>query len=149
MIGLTLGVAVLITVLSVMNGFDREIKNRILGMIPQASVMSYEIIPDWQQLSTQITENDKSVKATAPFIQLQGMLAANGQVSGVMVSGIEPSLEKDVSIVDDYITQGSLDNLKAGEFGIVLGESMTQAMGVGLGDKVTLVLPEASPSAAG
>ncbi|ANB91180.1 cell division protein FtsX [Moraxella ovis] len=149
MIGLTLGVAVLITVLSVMNGFDREIKNRILGMIPQASVMSYEIIPDWQQLSMQITENDKNVKATAPFIQLQGMLAANGQVSGVMVSGIEPSLEKDVSIVDDYITQGSLDNLKAGEFGIVLGESMTQAMGVGLGDKVTLVLPEASPSAAG
>lgn len=149
MIGLTLGVAVLITVLSVMNGFDREIKNRILGMIPQASVMSYEIIPDWQQLSTRITENDKNVKATAPFIQLQGMLAANGQVSGVMVSGIEPSLEKDVSIVDDYITQGSLDNLKAGEFGIVLGESMTQAMGVGLGDKVTLVLPEASPSAAG
>lgn len=149
MIGLTLGVAVLITVLSVMNGFDREIKNRILGMIPQASVMSYEIIPDWQDLSAKIIEQDKNVKATAPFIQLQGMLAANGQVSGVMVTGIEPSLEKGVSIVDDYMVQGSLDNLKAGEFGIVLGEDMMEAMGVGLGDKVTLVLPEASPSAAG
>lgn len=149
MIGLTLGVAVLITVLSVMNGFDREMKSRILGMIPQASVMSFEIIPDWQALSDEIVAKDNNVKAAAPFIQLQGMLAANGQVSGAMVTGIEPELEKNVSIVDDYMTQGSLDALKSGEFGIVIGESMAHNMGLGLGDKVTLVLPEASPSVAG
>lgn len=149
MIGLTLGVAALITVLSVMNGFDREMKTRILGMIPQASVMSYDIMPDWQGLSDRIAEQDKNVLATAPFIQLQGMLAANGQVSGVMITGIEPEYEKNVSIVDEFITQGSLDQLKAGEFGIVLGESMAMNMGVGMGDKVTLVLPEASPSVVG
>lgn len=149
MIGLTLGVAALITVLSVMNGFDREMKTRILGMIPQASVMSYDIIPNWQELSSAISQQDNNVKATAPFIQLQGMLVANGQVSGVMVSGIEPEYEKNVSIVDDYITQGSLNDLKAGEFGIVLGESLVENMGVGMGDKITLVLPEASPSVVG
>ncbi|MDO4895769.1 MAG: lipoprotein-releasing ABC transporter permease subunit [Moraxella sp.] len=149
MIGLTLGVAVLITVLSVMNGFDREMKSRILGMVSQANVISYDILPDWQNLSEQIKANDKNVVATAPFIQIQGMLTAHGQVSGVVLSGIEPAQEKQVSVVDDYMVAGSLDDLQAGEFGIVLGESKAQEMGIGLGDKVTIVLPEASPSPAG
>ncbi|OOR93877.1 ABC transporter permease [Moraxella caviae] len=149
MAGLTIGVAALITVLSVMNGFDRELKSRILGMVPQATVSSYGILPDWRELAKEIEAKDKDVEATAPFIQLQGMLTVNGQVSGVAVSGIEPEYEKRVSIIDEHITAGSLDDLKAGEFGIVLGESMVQSLGVQVGDKVTLVLPEASPSAAG
>ncbi|UTO05129.1 lipoprotein-releasing ABC transporter permease subunit [Moraxella sp. FZLJ2107] len=149
MIGLTLGVAVLITVLSVMNGFDREIKSRILGMIPQAAVMSSDIISDWQPLAERIKTENKDVQAIAPFIQLQGMLTAQGQVAGIMVTGIEPEYEKQVSIVDEHMTAGSIDNLKAGEFGIVLGESMVYSMGLQLGDQVTLVLPEATPSAAG
>lgn len=149
MIGLMLGVAVLITVLSVMNGFDREIKSRILGMIPQAAVMSSDIISDWQPLAERIKTENKDVQAIAPFIQLQGMLTAQGQVAGIMVTGIEPEYEKQVSIVDEHMTAGSIDNLKAGEFGIVLGESMVYSMGLQLGDQVTLVLPEATPSAAG
>lgn len=149
MIGLTLGVAVLITVLSVMNGFDRELKTRILGMVSQASVTSYEILPDWQELAQTIENNDKNIVATAPFIQLQGMLTANGQVAGIMVYGVEPEHEKKVSIIANHMKAGEFDNLKAGEFGIVLGKSMAESMGVGLGDKVTLVLPEASPSVAG
>lgn len=149
MIGLTLGVAVLITVLSVMNGFDREMKSRILGMVSQANVMSYDILGDWQDLSKKIQDNDDNVLATAPFIQLQGMLTAHGQVSGIVLSGIEPEYEKKVSVVNDYMVSGSFDDLKAGEFGIVLGESKASEMGVGLGDKVTIVLPEASPSPAG
>lgn len=149
MIGLTLGVAVLITVLSVMNGFDREMKSRILGMVSQANVMSYDILGDWQDLSKKIQDNDDNVVATAPFIQLQGMLTAHGQVSGIVLSGIEPEYEKKVSVVNDYMVSGSFDDLKAGEFGIVLGESKASEMGVGLGDKVTIVLPEASPSPAG
>lgn len=149
MIGLTLGVAVLITVLSVMNGFDREIKSRILGMVPQAAVMSSEFMADWQSLAEQVKSENKEVEATAPFIQLQGMLTAHGQVAGIMVSGIEPDYEKQVSIVDEHMQAGSLDALKAGEFGIVLGQSMAQSMGLQLGDQVTLVLPEATPSAAG
>ena len=147
-IGLTLGVAVLITVLSVMNGFDRELKNRILGMIPQATVSSTEILPEWRPL-VDLVNKQPHVIGGAPFTQLQGMLTAQGQVAGILVSGIEPEFEKKVSIVQNYMTQGSLDNLKEGEFGIVIGQGMADGLGLHLNDKVTLVLPEASPSPAG
>ena len=148
-IALTLGVAVLITVLSVMNEFDRELKTRILGTVSQASVLSPEIISDWKSLGEKIQQNDKNVEAVAPFIQLQGMITAYGQVSGVVVSGIEPEYEKKVSIINEHMLAGDIDNLKEGEFGIVLGKSMVDNMNLQLGDKVTLVLPEASPSPAG
>ena len=148
MIGLTLGVAVLITVLSVMNGFDRELKTRILGMVPQATVVSSEIIGDWEQLADQI-KKDPEVAAVAPFIQLQGMLTSNGQVAGIMVTGVEPEYEKNVSIINEHMIEGSIDTLKSGDFSIVLGEEMVQSLGLQIGDKVTLVLPEASPSPAG
>jgi lipoprotein-releasing system permease protein len=148
MIGLTLGVAVLITVLSVMNGFDRELKTRILGMVPQATVVSTEIIGDWKQLADKIKE-DPEVAAVAPFIQLQGMLTSNGQVAGIMVTGVDPEYEKNVSIINEHMIEGSIDTLRNGDFSIVLGEEMVQSLGLQLGDKVTLVLPEASPSPAG
>lgn len=148
MIGLTLGVAVLITVLSVMNGFDRELKTRILGMVPQASVSSAEIITEWQPLAERI-DKQPHVEAVAPFIHLQGMLTSNAQVSGIMVTGIVPEYEKNVSIMNEHMLQGNMDALKAGDFGIVLGESLVTSLGLMVGDKVTLVLPEASPSPAG
>ena len=148
MIGLMLGVAVLITVLSVMNGFDRELKNRILGMIPQATIASGEIIQDWPNLVKRV-EQHPHVVAAAPFTQIQGMIAAQGQVSGVVISGIEPQLEQNVSIVQHHMSAGSLAGLREGEFGIVLGKSLTDSLGLRVGDKVTLVLPEASPSPAG
>ena len=148
MIGLTLGVAVLITVLSVMNGFDRELKNRVLGMIPQATVSSTQILTNWPELATKV-EQHKHVVGAAPFTQLQGMLTAQGQVSGIMVTGIEPEYEKKVSIIQNHMVAGSIDNLKKGEFGIVLGKQMTDALGLGLNDSITLVLPEATPSPAG
>ncbi len=148
MIGLTLGVAVLITVLSVMNGFDRELKTRILGMVPQATVISTEIIGDWKEVADKIKE-DPEVAAVAPFIQLQGMLTSNGQVAGIMVTGVDPEYEKNVSIINEHMVEGSIDTLQNGEFSIVLGEEMVQSLGLRLGDKVTLVLPEASPSPAG
>ena len=149
MIGLTLGVAVLITVLSVMNGFDRELKTRILGMVPQATVTAAEVIGDWEVLAEQIKTADPEVVAVAPFIQLQGMLTSNGQVAGIMVTGVDPKYEKNVSIINEHMTEGSIDTLKGGDFSIVLGEEMVQSLGLNIGDKVTLVLPEASPSPAG
>ncbi|WP_343596607.1 lipoprotein-releasing ABC transporter permease subunit [Acinetobacter sp.] len=148
MIGLTLGVAVLITVLSVMNGFDRELKNRVLGMIPQASVSSNEIITNWPDLAKKI-EKHPHVVGVAPFTQLQGMLTAQGQVSGLMVNGIDPQYEKNVSIIQDHMVAGNIDALKKGSFGIVLGKQLTDALGLGLNDNITLVLPEATPSPAG
>ena len=148
MIGLTLGVAVLITVLAVMNGFDRELKNRVLGMVPQATVSTTHTITNWPALTEKI-EQHPHVAGAAPFTQLQGMITAQGQVSGVLVTGIEPKLERKVSIIQDHMVQGSIDQLKQGEFGIVLGKQLTDNLGLSLNDKVTLVLPEATPSAAG
>lgn len=148
MIGLTLGVAVLITVLSVMNGFDRELKTRILGMVPQATVTANEIIPNWQALAKDISKNPQ-VESVAPFIQLQGMLTANGQVAGIMITGIEPNYEKKVSIIHQHMLAGSVDKLQPGQFNIVIGKHMSDSLGVTVGDMVTLVLPEASPSPAG
>ena len=148
MIGLTLGVAVLITVLSVMNGFDRELKTRVLGMVPQATISSTQILTDWPVLAQKVEQNEH-VTGAAPFTQLQGMLTAHGQVSGVLVTGIDPKYEKKVSIIQDHMVEGSIDNLKKGDFGIVLGKQMTDSFGLGLNDYITLVLPEATPSPAG
>lgn len=150
-IGLMLGVAVLITVLSVMNGFDRELKNRILGMIPHATISSREPIHNWQKIADLARKNPQVV-AVAPFTQLQGMLTANGQVTGALISGIDPVYEKQVSIIADpkFLTpHNGLDQLQADGFGIVLGEGVANTLGVLVGDKITLVLPEASMSPAG
>lgn len=148
MIGLMLGVAVLITVLSVMNGFDRELKQRILGMVPQANIMSSEPMQNWPKL-VQIAERTPGVVAAAPMTQVQGMLTANGQVSGAMITGIEPARERRVSILHDFIVKGSMDTLRDGDFGIVLGQQLANTLGITVGDPVTLVLPEATISAAG
>ncbi len=149
MLGLMLGVAALILVLSVMNGFDRELKNRILGMVPHASITGFdEPIEDWRMVAKTI-ETDSRVVATAPFIHAQGMLTNGGQVRGVVVQGVEPEAERKVSIVSQHMLNGEWDNLQSGEFGIVLGDLLARFLGVRMGDKVTLVLPEASISVAG
>ncbi|RZU45020.1 lipoprotein-releasing system permease protein [Fluviicoccus keumensis] len=147
-LGLTLGVAVLITVLSVMNGFDRELKNRILGMIPHATISSREPIQDWKNLA-EFAKRNPQVLAAAPVTQLQCMLTANGQVSGAMITGIEPEYERKVSIIAGNMKAGKLEQLRADEYGIVLGSGLAGNLGVGLGDKVTLVLPEAALTPAG
>ena len=149
MLGLMLGVAALIVVLSVMNGFDRELKSRILGMVPHATITGYEEpIADWQGVAEKAAE-DGRVVAAAPFIQAQGMLTNAAQVRGVLVQGIDPEVEKTVSIVANHMLNGEWEALQPGEFGIVLGDLLARYLGVRVGDKVTLVLPEASISVAG
>ncbi|AMO57039.1 cell division protein FtsX [Endozoicomonas montiporae] len=149
MIGLTLGVCVLIIVMSVMNGFDRELRTRILGMVPHASITAVNGgMSDWQDILEQAIEFE-GIEAAAPFVDGQGMLANGSAVRGTMVYGVDPAYEKNVSIIDDHMVQGSLDDLKPGEFGIVLGELSAQYLGVTLGDKVTMVLPEANVNLAG
>ena len=148
MIGLMLGVAVLITVLSVMNGFDRELKNRVLGMVPHATISSNHIMPDWKNMVENV-EKYPHVQGAAPFTQLQGMLTAQGQVSGIVINGIDAQYEKKVSIIQDYMVAGKVENLKTGEYGIILGQGMADALGLNVNDKVTVVLPEATPSPAG
>lgn len=148
MIGLVIGVALLITVLSVMNGFDRELRTRILGMVPHAVIKPYSSMQDWQSIDKLVTEHPK-VEAAAPFIQIKGMLSASGQVQGAQLNGILPDQEKSVSIIEKHMVQGSLDDLKSGEFKVILGAMLARHLRVQKGDKVTVVLPEASLTPAG
>jgi lipoprotein-releasing system permease protein len=149
MLGLMLGVAALIVVLSVMNGFDRELRGRILGMVPHATITGYDSnIDDWQSLTKHITA-DPRVVASAPFIKAQGMLTKGGQVKPAFVQGVDPIAEQSVSIVTDHITSGDWGALQAGKFNIILGDLLARQLGVGLNDKVTLILPEASVNIAG
>lgn len=149
MLGLMLGVAALIVVLSVMNGFDRELKNRILGMVPHGTISDYgQPLLDWQAVSA-FADQQPGVVGSAPYIQAQGMLTNRGVVRGVLINGIDPALERKISILDDHMQQGALEDLQARGFGIILGSLLARSMGVNVGDKITLVLPEASISVAG
>lgn len=148
MLGLTLGVMVMILVLSVMNGFDRELRTRILGMVPHATINGYQPIDDWQSLAARLVEHPR-VEAAAPFIQLQGMLTHDGSVAPVLVNGIVPEAEQGVSIIEEHMQAGALSDLVDGEFGIIIGELTARRFGVQPGDKLTFVLPEASVTPAG
>ena len=148
MLGLTLGVTVLITVLSVMNGFDHELEKRILGMVPQAVVRADGPMKDWQQV-VKIAEGTPGVLGAAPFIQAQGMVTGNGAVQGILLNGVLPKQEPKVSIIQKHIIAGSLNDLKPGKFGIVIGQLLAQSMDLTLGDKITVVLPQASITPAG
>ncbi|UZE27428.1 lipoprotein-releasing ABC transporter permease subunit [Pseudomonas asplenii] len=147
-IGLALGVVVMIVVLSVMNGFDREMRDRVLGMVPHATIESGEPISDWQALADKVRQNPQ-VAAVAPFTQMQGLLTNNGQVQKVLLNGIDPAQERKVSIIDRFMQQGQLDALAPGSFGIVIGDKAATKLGVGLGDKLTFVAPEVSVTPAG
>jgi lipoprotein-releasing system permease protein len=148
MIGLALGVVVMIVVLSVMNGFDHEMRTRVLGMVPHATIESGEPINDWQALAARVKQN-KQVEAVAPFIQMQGLLTNNGNVQKILLNAIDPAQERKVSIIDGFMKQGSLDDLVAGGFGVVIGDKAATKLGVGMGDKVTFVSPEVTVTPAG
>lgn len=146
--GLMLGVAVLITVLSVMNGFERELQTRILGMVTHVSVHGREPVQDWEALAEEVSRHPQVV-AAAPFVELQGMLSHGGEVAGLMVNGVDPEPERAVSIVGEHMWQGDMESLTPGSFNMVIGYGLARQLGVGIGDKVVLVLPEASLSPAG
>ena len=149
MLGLMLGVAVLIIVLSVMNGFDRELKQRILGMVPHATIQGASgPLENWEEIDRRVQEHPR-VLAAAPFIQGQGMVTGGGDVRGVMLSGIVPEQEATVSIIENHFIEGNLDELKPGEFGIIIGRLMANSLRLQVGDKLTVVLPEASVTPAG
>ncbi|AMB87851.1 cell division protein FtsX [Pseudomonas agarici] len=148
MIGLALGVVVMIVVLSVMNGFDREMRDRVLGMVPHATLESGQPISDWPSLADKVRHNPK-VAAVAPFTQMQGLLTNNGQVQKVLLNAIDPAQERKVSIIDRFMLQGQLDALSPGSFGIVIGDKAATKLGVGLGDKLTFVAPEVTVTPAG
>jgi len=142
MLGIALGIIVLITVMSVMNGFEAELRERILGMVPHIVIGDRgDGFEDWQSLESKVLTNPEVI-AAAPFIDAQAMFRHRGYTKYGLVQGILPEKEKDVSIVDDYMIAGKLGSLKPGEFGIILGISMASSLGVSLNDKVTILLAD-------
>lgn len=142
MLGTALGVAALIVVLSVMNGFQEELRTRILGVASHIQVSGYDgALESWQRVADQSAHNP-AVRGSAPYVQEQGMLSFDQVVRGVMVRGVLPAEEEKVADFAKYMRAGSLEALRPGGFGIVLGRDLAFALKVGLGDKVTLISPQ-------
>jgi lipoprotein-releasing system permease protein len=138
--GLVLGVAVLVIVLSVMNGFEEELRLRVLGVVPHGVIYSRgSSVADWETMKLEM-ESHPDVAAVAPLVEGSGLVLANRELVGVSFSGVEPTQEQNVSIVQDYFVQGGLSTLEDGAFNVVMGETLAARLNVLLGDKVTLVL---------
>jgi lipoprotein-releasing system permease protein len=148
MIGLALGVLAMIVVLSVMNGFQREMSSRILGMVPHAMIQGVQPLDDWQPVAAAALKNPE-VLAAVPFTEMDGMLSYKGSMQPIQISGVDPAQEGKVSIVADHIVQGRLQDLKAGEFGVVIGEITARRFRLNVGDKLTLIVPEVSTAPGG
>ncbi|MCG5500957.1 lipoprotein-releasing ABC transporter permease subunit [Ectothiorhodospira lacustris] len=149
MLGIALGVTALITVLSVMNGFEKELRERILGMASHATIAEFDgRLRHWPEVMAQV-EGAARVVGVAPFVEAEGMFSSGQQVSGAMIRGVVPDLEARVSRVGEHIVLGSMDELQPGRFGVVLGRELALALGVGVGDKVTLITPQAAVTPVG
>ena len=142
MVGIALGVAALIIVLSVMNGFQQELRARILGVASHLQITGVNnVLSDWQTLAANVEKNPH-VEAAAPYIMAQGMLSYGQAVQGAIVRGVLPAQEERVAELGGHMRAGRLEDLKPGEFGIVLGVELAQSLGVVLGDKVVVLAPQ-------
>ena len=149
MLGIALGVAALIVVLSVMNGFQSELRSRILGVASHIEICQYDgALSDWPALAARVRGNPH-VLASAPYVSGQGLLAYDQSVQGVSVRGIVPQLEDGVADIDRHMQRGHLSDLQPGEWGIVIGSDLARALGVQPGDKVTLITPQGQVTPAG
>lgn len=143
MIGLTLGVTVLIIVLSVMNGFDREMRTRILGMVPHASITSPGEMMNPEAIRT-IALADERVVGASKYTETQGMVVANDRTRGALMTGIDPDTIGSVSILPERMVAGSIEALSDNPFGVIIGQSLSRLLNVGVGDKLTLIVPQMS-----
>lgn len=149
MLGIALGVTALITVLSVMNGFETELRQRILGMAAHATISGWSKgLTDWQTLDAEVSKHPQVIGA-APYIQKEGMLIHGQSVNGSVIRGILTDQEPEVSEVVKKMVEGDLELLQEGAFNIILGKDLARALGVLPGDKVTLVSPTANVSPVG
>jgi lipoprotein-releasing system permease protein len=149
MAGIALGVAALIIVLSVMNGFQKEVRDRMLSVLPHIEVLDASgVMPDWQATALE-TKKNPEVLGAAPYVDAQAMMINDGVMRGALLRGILPLEEPKVSIVASKVKVGKLSDLREGEFNIILGIDLARSMHVGIGDKVTLASPEGQLTPAG
>lgn len=146
--GIALGVMVLITVLSVMNGFEKELRERILGMISHATIEGYERrLPDWQGLLDQVRQHP-SVVGAAPYVEQETLIKGRG-TAGAQVRGVDPESEPHVSEIGELMRQNGLETLVPGEWRVILGGGLAARLGVREGDSVTIFAPEIRATPAG
>ena len=149
MAGIALGVAALIVVLSVMNGFQKDVRDRMLSVLAHVEVLGADgSLPNWQEAAQQAFQN-KEVRGAAPYVAAQAIMSRDEGFRGVVVRGVLPSEEPKVSDVAAQVRQGSLADLRPGEFNIVMGGERARAMHVRLGDKATMVAPQGQVTPAG
>ncbi len=149
MLGIALGVAALIVVLSVMNGFQKELRVRILGVASHVQITGPQNrLPNWQAVAEGAAKHP-DVVASAPYVNAQGMLSMSGGVRGTVVRGILPEAEAKVAEIGEHMKAGRLDALKEGEFGIVLGSELARAVGARMDERVTLIAPQGLVTPAG
>jgi lipoprotein-releasing system permease protein len=149
MVGIGLAVAVLIVVLSVMNGFEHELQARILGMVSDATITGYDgPLDDWRAMRARVLEQP-DVRAASPFVEGQALAVAGDKLGGVTVRGVDPALEREVSSIGSVTHKGDIGALVGGQYKIVIGKSLADALDVDVGGKVVLVLAEAFMTPAG
>jgi len=138
--GIALGVAALIVVLSVMNGFQKEVSSRMLSVLAHVEVFDARgAMPDWRASAAQALRHPE-VRAAAPFIDAQSMLLVDGVMKPALLRGVDPALEAKVSSIAQQMTEGRFDSLRPGSFNVVLGRSLATSLGVEVGDRVTLLI---------
>ncbi len=149
MFGIMLGVWALITVASTMNGFEGELRSRILGVTAHVTVTGNNgWLPNWQELQPMIKAEPR-IEAYAPYILGQGMVSSHGRVTGALIRGIDPVAEARVDEVANKMVKGQLQDLKSGAYGMVLGSELAWKLGLGVGSKATLIAPQGLVTPAG
>jgi lipoprotein-releasing system permease protein len=149
MVGIAVGVWALIVVLSVMNGFQKEVRTRILGVVSHLQILAEDNrLEDWRGVQKLVAQHPRVV-ATAPFVQAQAMLSNGQAVRGALVRGILPAEEDTVADLTRHMRSGALDALRPGEFGVVLGTDLARSLGVLRGDKIALIAPQGVVTPAG
>jgi lipoprotein-releasing system permease protein len=149
MIGIALAVAVLIVVLSIFNGFENELQQRILGMVSDAQIIGYDgPLANWRDVRERVIERD-DVEGAAPYVEGLAMAWAGEHIGGITVRGVEPSLESTVSAIESDIESGDFGSLESGSFNVVIGAQLATLLEVGLGDNIQLVLAEGRRTLAG
>jgi len=140
-LGVMLGVAALIVVMSVMNGFENELRDRLLSMTSHASVSSSEGLADWQAVSASL-ESESGVVATAPYVEMEAMLSTGRDLAGAIVTGVDPAAEARLTGIDQNLISGDFDSLTAGSGNIILGSGLARHLGVVPGQRVTVLVPQ-------
>ncbi len=149
MIGIAVGVWALIVVLSVMNGFQKEVRTRILGVVAHLQILADDNrLENFREVMKTVAQHPRVI-AAAPFVQAQAMLSSGQSVRGAVVRGILPGEEEKVADLARHMRTGALEDLRPGEFGVILGTDLARALGVQRGDKIALIAPQGVVTPAG